>query len=268
MMEQAIQDSWRAPWTAAAPLSIGYAFVGAETGWQADGDTGAAFRDLALGAASGGAMAAQHRRGRGGDWLAQDVDFRFIYVLQGRLDLAAGGGSHSLRPRSVALFGAGVPAAAIDASADLELIDISALPPAHSRAPGFRTARTRWLDETPESFVTGAGPRRYFAYRDLGTADFTGRRLHIHVVKALQPMPGGTGWHNHTMSQLFVVLTGWADVAVEGRGMRRLGPGDAMCLQAGMRHDVPAYSADYTVLEMCVPADYDTAATDAPRPTA
>ena len=73
-------------------------------------------------------------------------------------------------------------------------------------------------------------------------------------------MPGGTGWHNHTMSQLFVVLSGWANIAVGGRGERVMRAGDAMCLRAGMRHDVPAYSADYTVLEMCIPADYETAA--------
>jgi len=165
--------------------------------------------------------------------------------------------------------------AEIDMSDDLELIEITAPakaatmlgrdtpPPAH-RAAAAGVRHAHYLHETPESYVVGAGPRRYFAYRDLGTADFTRRRIHIHVVKALEPMPGGTGWHNHTMSQLFVVLEGWAHLVVEGHGERTMNTGDAMCLRAGMRHDVPAFSADYKVLEMCIPADYDTAATPAP----
>ena len=56
----------------------------------------------------------------------------------------------------------------------------------------------------------------------------------------------------------------WAMLAVEGRGERRMHAGDAMCLCAGIRHDVPAHSHDYVVLEMCVPADYDTTATPPP----
>ena len=34
--------------------------------------------------------------------------------------------------------------------------------------------------------------------------------------------------------------------------------GDAMCICPGLGHNVPAMSPDYSVLEMCVPADYDT----------
>lgn len=267
-------DDWRSPWSAAEPLTIGYAFAGAEEGWRADGAK-VARRDLGLAAASGGLMHAEQRRARGGGKAdagaapKQNLDFQFLYVLKGTATIEGEAGArHLLRAGSVALHSHLPRCTESSPSQDFDVIEITA--PAPSASPGVRksragaTPRARYLHLTPSSFVVGAGPRRYFAYRDLETADFTGRRIHLHVVKAMEPMPGGTGWHNHTMSQLFVVLQGWAVLRVEGQGERRMHPGDAMCLTAGLRHDVPAYSADYQVLEMCVPADYDTTATPAP----
>jgi hypothetical protein len=31
-----------------------------------------------------------------------------------------------------------------------------------------------------------------------------------------------------------------------------------MCISAGTRHNVPAFSSDYAIIELCIPADYDT----------
>ena len=282
MLQQQVQDGWRSPWSAAEPMTIDYSFVGVDSSWRNGAQPNVQTRDLGLAEASRGLMGAQHRRAVGkrgsnsGEWLRPDLDFRFVYVLKGSLAIENElGGRHVLWPAAVALHGPSLSYAEIDMSGDLELIEITApanattvlnrdAPRLPRQAPVGGVRRAEYLHETADSYVVGAGPRRYFAYRDLGTADFTRRRIHIHVVKALEPMPGGTGWHNHTMSQLFVVLQGWADLVVEGHGERRMHAGDAMCLRAGMRHDVPAYSADYKVLEMCIPADYDTAATEAP----
>ena len=282
MLQEQVHDGWRSRWSAAEPMTIDYCFVGADEAWRQGAQPDFQSRDLGLAEASRGLMSAEHRRATGGratgpgGWLSHDLDFRFLYVLKGSLALENElGDSPTLGAGAVALHGPSLRYAETAKSADLELIEITA--PAKSasalgretraaphRAPAGGAQRALYLPETPASFVVGAGPRRYFAYRDLGTAEFTRRRIHIHVVKALEPMPGGTGWHNHTMSQLFVVLQGWADLVAEGHGERRMHAGDAMCLRAGMRHDVPAYSADYRVLEMCIPADYDTAATEAP----
>jgi quercetin dioxygenase-like cupin family protein len=256
------------PWTANEPLTIDFAFAPVAAGWRDGPGTRFSSRDLGLAEASGGWMSARHCRGLEAPIGAPSpADFRFLYVLAGAVTVGAGtGGSHTLSKGGVALFGPDAAPHLSGASGDLEWIEIAAAKSGFGPSSDDEaTPPALYLDETPESFVAGAGPRRYFAYRDLATAPFTGRRIHVHVVKALEPMPGGTGWHNHTMSQLFVVLTGWAKIAVEGRGERVMRRGDAMCLRAGMRHDVPAYSADYTVLEMCVPADYDTTATAAPR---
>ncbi len=253
----------QASWTANEPPTFAYNYAGAAAGWRDEPGAIFRWRDLGLGRASGALMSARHCRGTEtpGTAATGDADFRFFYVLGGALTIEdATGENRTLARGGVALLGPRIGHVTRGATTEAEWIEIAAA------GAGFDmpAPRTLYLDETPGSYVVGAGPRRYFAYRDLATAEFTGRRIHIHVVKALEPMPGGTGWHNHTMSQLFVVLTGWAKIAVEGRGERVMRAGDAMCLGAGMRHDVPAYSADYTVLEMCVPADYDTTATPAP----
>lgn len=281
-MHEHVHDGWRSPWSAAEPMTIDYSFVGADASWRGGVAPNFHCRDLGLAEASAGLMGAQHRRADGkrhpcsGEWQCHDLDFQFFYVLKGSVTIENElGGRHALGAGAVGLHGPFLRYAETEMSDDFEVIEITApakgaailgrnspLPPHHAAAGAAR--RAQYLHETPKSYVVGAGPRRYFAYRDLGTADFTRRRIHVHVVKALDPMPGGTGWHNHTMSQLFVPLEGWAHLVVDGHGERIMNAGDAMCLRAGMRHDVPAYSANYKVLEMCIPADYDTAATEAP----
>jgi mannose-6-phosphate isomerase-like protein (cupin superfamily) len=109
-----------------------------------------------------------------------------------------------------------------------------------------------------DAYVQGEGPRAYFRYRDLGVAEATGRRIHIHLVRSTKAISGGTGWHSHSMGQLFYVLRGWADLAVERQPWVKMVAGDAMCIAKGMKHNVPGFSEDYLVLEMCIPADYDT----------
>ncbi|MGE0734489.1 MAG: cupin domain-containing protein [Alphaproteobacteria bacterium] len=260
-------QDWISGWSVERPLLIDYAFAGAHAPFRPLGN-GLAARDLGLHTASRGAMAARHVRAIGparqAVWQSTDAGFAFLYVLAGRLDLNDdAGATQSLETGGVAVLPSGASRAWRNWTDDFAAIEITAS--ARDDRPAQAPARKPlFLPQRPDDFVVGAGPRRYFAYRDLGTAQPTGRRIHIHVVKSLEPMPGGTGWHTHTMSQLFVVLTGWADLQVEGKGERRMQAGDAMCLRAGMRHNVPAFSADYTVLEMCVPADYDTTATDAP----
>jgi mannose-6-phosphate isomerase-like protein (cupin superfamily) len=118
--------------------------------------------------------------------------------------------------------------------------------------------------DEPSAYVAGQGPRRYFAYRDLGVAGATDRRIHIHVVRAIEVPPGGTGWHMHTMGQLFVVLSGSGVIKVNSPEAIAIKAGDSMCIGAGMKHDVSSFSADYAVIEVCLPADYDTM--DAPAP--
>jgi mannose-6-phosphate isomerase-like protein (cupin superfamily) len=117
-----------------------------------------------------------------------------------------------------------------------------------------------------DQYRRGDGPRAFFLYRDLATRGSTGDRIHFHIVRATEAGLG-TGWHYHTMSQWFMVIGGHADISVEDHPKQPLGRGDAMCIGSGpqMRHNVTDFSSDYLVLEMCIPADYDTIAVDRPE---
>ncbi|WP_158635800.1 cupin domain-containing protein [Sphingosinicella ginsenosidimutans] len=112
--------------------------------------------------------------------------------------------------------------------------------------------------DTPETYITGDGPRSFFTYRDLGATAASNRRMHIHVVGIADQPPGGTGWHTHSMDQFFMPITGWLDIWVEGLGKVRMKRGDAMFIPAGIRHNVTEFTRDYTVVEACIPTDYDT----------
>lgn len=112
---------------------------------------------------------------------------------------------------------------------------------------------------------SASGPRRFLEYRDLKVIDATKRRLHIHQVRAVNAPEGGTGWHVHSMSQLFYVFRGWVDIAVEKHGNIRMVAGDAMCIGSDMRHNVSKFSADYDLVEICLPADYSTVPMPAPH---
>ncbi|MBL8665507.1 MAG: hypothetical protein JNM29_21920, partial [Candidatus Odyssella sp.] len=51
---------------------------------------------------------------------------------------------------------------------------------------------------------------------------------------------------------------------VEGQGEFTIHAGDAMTLPHRLKHDVTGFSADFTVLELNIPADYETIACEPP----
>jgi mannose-6-phosphate isomerase-like protein (cupin superfamily) len=272
--------SWRTGWTVEQPLRLDFAFSPAAAARWIEGPfAGLEMRDLGLSTATHGLMTARHVRIAPGavaaatPWRAHDVDFHFLYVLAGRMTLetdarqtvlAAGAAlclPRFLRYRQAAL------------SPDLAFLEIAA-PGAPATLLGRDAAlpagatpgvAAQILHETPQSYTQGAGPRKFFQYRDLGTAGPTDGRIYIHIVRATAPQEGGTGWHTHTMRQWFWVLRGSAGIAVEGRkDITRVDQYDAMCISAGLRHNVPSFTEDYLVIEMCIPAEYDTTATPPP----
>lgn len=238
--------------------------------WRRDSRTGLQYRTLTLDTASANVLSSHHYRAAGvvattTELGRADAPFAFLFVLAGKLTMnAAGAPAVILGPLdSACRYGSG-PQVSWTLSHDAQVMEIAASD-AGAAALGFDKVRPgEWhvSVEDESAYALGEGPRRFFRYRDLGVAAATGRRIHIHVVRATQSVEGGTGWHSHTMGQIFYVLRGWADLAVQHRPWVKMTAGDAMCVAAGMAHDVPAFSPDYLVLEMCVPADYDT--TDVP----
>jgi hypothetical protein len=277
-MEQimALADStqWRGGWTATEPADIGFAWAARGDGDFVDRDgNGFVSRDLGVAAASDGAIGVQHLRLGDGDeaatWRALDADFDFLFVLTGSVRIVTDHGTQPLDAGGCAVHPKLLRHRFVDVSDDFEAIHVTA--PArvdvlHDPAPGAADAPVPiYTHETSDQYERGNGPRSYFLYRDLGTREPTADRIHFHVVRAMDAGPG-TGWHFHTMAQWFLILGGSSVISVEDRAGQPLNYLDAMCVGRGemMRHNVTDFSADYAVLEMCIPAVYETIAVDQP----
>jgi quercetin dioxygenase-like cupin family protein len=275
MTEKATTD-WATGWTAKEPLQLDYAWAPAGGGdWKESAHGGLEARDLGLDAASGGKMGVNHLRlPQGGsvdeDWIAHDVDFEYLYVLAGSITIEPEGGDPVvLRPDDTAYLPRFLRHRRSAASDDFEAVEIVA--PAAYETTGSADVEAEgepvFTFEGPDVYTLGDGPRKFFNYRDLGTRGPTDERIHLHVVRATGTPGEGTGWHYHSMAQWFMILGGSSHIRVEDGPDIELNRIDAMCIGSGphMRHNVAPFSADYAVLEMCVPATYETVAVDKPE---
>jgi mannose-6-phosphate isomerase-like protein (cupin superfamily) len=103
------------------------------------------------------------------------------------------------------------------------------------------------------------GLRAYFAYRELGMAEQTGRKIQAHVIRPSGPCTGPGDLHYHILDfQMVYVLKGWARVWFEGIGEVRFEEGSCMYQEPGIHHRVLEFSDDYTVIEITSPADFET----------
>jgi len=113
--------------------------------------------------------------------------------------------------------------------------------------------------DTP--FVAG-GLRIYREYRDLGIEAATDGAVKAHIIRTTKPCPeGGSGTHYHDLDfQMVFVLAGRSRVWFEGEGEVEFETGDCWIQPPSIRHNVLYYSDDYQVLEITLPADYQTVA--------
>ena len=104
------------------------------------------------------------------------------------------------------------------------------------------------------------GLRVYREYRDLGIAAATDGRIHAQIVRTTKPSPpGGSGLHYHDLEfQMVFVLKGRSTVRFEGQGELSFEAGDSWIQPPRIRHDVLYFSDDYEVLEITMPAEYET----------
>ena len=94
----------------------------------------------------------------------------------------------------------------------------------------------------PASFETD-GLRPFFEYRPLGLKELTGGKVGAHVIRAKPGQHADAPHHSHALEFQFVyVLTGWAIVDSEGYG----------------QHKEIDHSEDFEVLEITMPADFET----------
>ena len=107
--------------------------------------------------------------------------------------------------------------------------------------------------------VWTADLRPYFRYRDLGIKDATGGKVLAHVIRSEQPCEGPMGLHSHDLEFQMVYLTkGWARLYFEDIGEIRVEAGDAWYQPPRIRHEVLEYSDDWEVIEITMPAEFET----------
>ena len=112
---------------------------------------------------------------------------------------------------------------------------------------------------SPDAFEQGL--RRYAQYRDLGIAAATGGLARAHVIKMVPPcIPAEVSKrHYHDVEfQMVYVLKGWIKGEYEGAGVVTMREGSCWLQPPKIKHTVLDYSDDCELLEIILPADFET----------
>ncbi|MEO6408410.1 MAG: cupin domain-containing protein [Burkholderiaceae bacterium] len=103
------------------------------------------------------------------------------------------------------------------------------------------------------------GLRSFFEYRDLGIAKATDGRVVAHVIRAASGKAFSSQPHAHTTTfQLVYVLKGWIGFEYEGQGIVRLEAGSCVHQPPQIRHREVGHSEDVEMLELALPASFET----------
>ena len=105
------------------------------------------------------------------------------------------------------------------------------------------------------------GLRRYAHYRDLGIAKATGGLARAHVIRMIPPFDANevSKRHYHDVDlQMIYVLKGWMMSEFEGAGTITMREGSCWLQPPKIKHTVLGYSDDCELLEIILPADFDT----------
>jgi hypothetical protein len=105
------------------------------------------------------------------------------------------------------------------------------------------------------------GLRAYASYRDLGIADATHGLARAHVIRLIGPCNPDevSKLHYHDVEfQMVYVLKGWVKTYMEGVGETTFQIGSAWTQPPKIRHLIMDYSDDVELLEVILPADFET----------
>ena len=105
------------------------------------------------------------------------------------------------------------------------------------------------------------GLRAYAQYRDLGIADATHGLARAHVIRLVGPCNPDevSKLHFHDVEfQMVYVLKGWVKTYMEGVGETLMKAGSAWTQPPKIRHMILDYSDDVELLEVILPAEFDT----------
>ncbi len=105
------------------------------------------------------------------------------------------------------------------------------------------------------------GLRPYSAYRDLGFAKATNGQLQAHVIRMTKPFSAVQVAipHYHDVEfQMVYVLKGWFRTEFDGQGPVTFKAGSSWIQPPKIKHTVVGYSDDCELLEIVLPADFET----------
>jgi uncharacterized RmlC-like cupin family protein len=106
-----------------------------------------------------------------------------------------------------------------------------------------------------------AGLRRYAKYRDLGINKATNGMVRAHVIRLVPPCRPEevSKRHFHDVDfQMVYVLKGWMKTEFAGQGAMVMEAGSCWIQPPRIEHLVLDYSDDCEVLEIILPADFET----------
>jgi len=105
------------------------------------------------------------------------------------------------------------------------------------------------------------GLRSYAKYRDLGIAGAAGGMAQAHVIRFVPPFrpeEASTPHFHEVDFQMVYVLKGWYRTEFEGEGVHTFEAGSCWIQPPGIGHAVRGYSDDCELLEIVLPADFET----------
>ncbi|MDB5521620.1 MAG: cupin [Tardiphaga sp.] len=110
-----------------------------------------------------------------------------------------------------------------------------------------------------DDFVSGL--RAYAQYRDLGMVDATNGMVRAHVLRFTEPcdpqVVSKVHFHN-TRFQMVYVLKGWVKTKLGDRDEITMRQGSSWTQPPGIKHVINDYSDDCELLEVILPADFET----------
>jgi len=105
------------------------------------------------------------------------------------------------------------------------------------------------------------GLRSYAKYRDLGIAPATGGMVQAHVIRFIPPYRAedvSTPHYHDVDFQMIYVLKGWYKTEFEGEGVHTFTAGSCWIQPPRIKHSVLGYSDDCELLEIVLPAEFET----------
>jgi hypothetical protein len=105
------------------------------------------------------------------------------------------------------------------------------------------------------------GLRTYAKYRDLGIAPATGGMVQAHVIRMIPPYRAedvATPHYHDVEFQMVYVLKGWYKTEFEGEGVHTFEAGACWIQPPRIKHTVLGYSDDCELLEIVLPAEFET----------